>query len=241
MRATVVIPTYNERDNIAQLLSAIRAVAPDLHVLVVDDNSPDGTGALVDQLSAHDERVRALRRPGRLGYGTAVADGMARALAEGAGLVLTMDADFSHDPKHLPELLLRAEECEVVVGSRYVPGGGTRNWGLLRRALSAGANLVARALLGLPVHDCTGGFRCYHRAVVERINPSTIAVEGYGFLTASLFRCHRAGYRLGEVPIIFEDRRFGQSKLSKRIIVEAVGVVFRLFLERLTGRRVRGL
>lgn len=241
MRATVVIPTYNERENIPPLVAAIRHHAPDLQVLIVDDNSPDGTGALVEELAAGDDRLQVLRRPGRLGYGTAVADGMDRALAAGAELVLTMDADFSHDPRYLPALLRQAQEYEVVVGSRYIPGGGTRNWGWVRRLLSAGANLVARTLLALPVHDCTGGFRCYHREVVERVNPRTLRVEGYGFLTASLFRCHRAGYRIGEVPIVFVDRRLGQSKLSKRIIVEAVGVVLRLCFERLSGRRCRGL
>lgn len=236
----VAIPTFNELDNIQQLVSQVLATDPRLHVVVVDDASPDGTGAWVEDHSQTEPRVHALRRGGRFGYASAIKDGLRFGLDRGARFVLHMDADFSHDPSHLPQILAASQAYDVVVGSRYIPGGGTRNWGLHRRLLSSGANLVARTVLGLGVHDCTGGFRCYRRETFDKVDLFSIEVEGYGFLVAILFRLQQAGLRVGEVPIVFVDRQYGKSKLSRRIILEAMWLVFRLGLSRINPWRARG-
>ena len=238
IEAAVVVPTLNEHDNITALLQGILAADPRLHVIVVDDGSSDGTDTVVTQMaddkaSPDAARIHLIERGRKMGYASAVQDGMRFALEHGAQLVLQMDADFSHDPKSLPALLQKSENYDLVIGSRYVPGGGTRNWGLDRKILSGGANTLARTLLGLPVRDCTGGFRCWRRSLIEKTNILDIKVEGYAFLFLTLDRCHHAKARIGEVPIIFADRQFGKSKMSRRIILEAMRVLFNLWRKRL--------
>jgi dolichol-phosphate mannosyltransferase len=233
---TVVVPTYNERENIGALLPRILE-QPRFRALVVDDSSPDGTAEIVAQLAASEPRIELIRRPGKLGLGTAYVAGFQRALAEGAEYIFEMDADFSHDPGYLPGLLAAAEErFDLVIGSRYVRGGGTTDWGFVRRMISRGGNLYARAILGLPVMDATGGFRCYRRRVLEAIDLGSIHSNGYSFQIEMAYRALRAGFRVGEAPIIFPDRRVGRSKMSRRIVLEALVTVWRLRLGRLTGR-----
>jgi dolichol-phosphate mannosyltransferase len=226
---TVIVPTYNEVDNIGQLIPQILA-HPRCRVLVVDDGSPDGTGALVEQLARREPRVGLLSRPGKLGLGTAYIAGFRRALDEGAQLIVEMDADFSHDPRYLPALIDAASEYDLVLGSRYVPGGGTTDWGLSRKMISRGGNLYAGIILGLPVADSTGGFRCYRRKVLEAIDLGAVRSNGYAFQIEMVYRARAAGARIGEVPIIFPDRRVGQSKMSRRIVIEALVNVWRLRL-----------
>jgi dolichol-phosphate mannosyltransferase len=207
----------------------------------VDDGSADGTAELVQQIAARgpvDEgEVHLIERGRKKGYASAVQDGMRYALERGAKLILQMDADFSHDPKYLPAILEKSRDCDLVIGSRYIKGGGTANWGLDRKLLSGGANLLARTLLGLPTRDCTGGFRCWKRALIERSGVLDVRVEGYSFLFLTLDRCRNVRAKIGEVPIIFADRQFGQSKMSRRIILEAVRVLLHLWLARLRRRK----
>jgi len=225
---TVVIPTYNERENIAELIQRILEMSR-FRVLVVDDNSPDGTAGIVADMAAHEPRVGLLLRPEKRGLGSAYVAGFRRALAEGAAYICEMDADFSHDPAYLPQLLAAAEtRYDLALGSRYVPGGGTTDWGIVRQMISRGGNLYARAILGLPVMDATGGFRCYRRRVLETINLDDIQSNGYAFQIELVYRTLRAGFRIGELPIIFPDRRVGRSKMSKRIVLEALINVWRL-------------
>ncbi len=225
---TVVIPTYNERENIAELIQRILEMSR-FRVLVVDDNSPDGTAAVVAELAADEPRVGLLLRPEKRGLGSAYVAGFRRALAEGAAFICEMDADFSHDPSYLPQLLAAAEtRYDLALGSRYVPGGGTTDWGIIRQLISRGGNLYARAILGLPVMDATGGFRCYRRRVLETINLDDIQSNGYAFQIELVYRTMRAGFRIGELPIIFPDRRVGRSKMSRRIVLEALINVWRL-------------
>jgi dolichol-phosphate mannosyltransferase len=232
----VIIPTYNERENIGALLPRILE-QPRFRVLVVDDNSPDGTATLVEDMIAEHDRIGLLKRPGKQGLGTAYVAGFRRALGEGAAFVFEMDADFSHDPSYLPALLAAAEEqYDAVIGSRYVPGGGTTDWGVVRRLISRGGNLYARAILGLRVMDATGGFRCYRRKVLETIDLGDIRSNGYSFQIEMTYRARCAGFRVGEVPIIFPDRRVGHSKMSRRIVLEALVTVWRLRLARLRGQ-----
>ena len=236
--AVVVVPTLNEQGNIEALIDGILAADARLHVVVVDDGSTDGTPETVDRIS-HDQttgvagRVHLIARGRKMGYASAVQDGMAFALDMGADLVLQMDADFSHDPAALPDLLALSETHDLVIGSRYVSGGGTRNWSLKRRLLSRGANSLARTLLRLPLHDCTGGFRCWHADLIERCGVLDSGVQGYSFLFMTLDRCRRTGARIGEVPIIFAERRLGQSKMNGAILREAIVVLFRLWVEHL--------
>ena len=237
----VVIPTLNEYENIGSLIEGIRRHAPGLNIIVVDDGSKDGTGELVQQIAARSQadegEVHLIERGRKRGYASAVQDGMRFALARDAKLVLQMDADFSHDPKYLPAILEKSKDCDLVIGSRYVPGGGTANWGLDRKVLSGGANLLARTLLGLSARDCTGGFRCWKRELIERSGVLNVRVEGYSFLFLTLDRCRNVGAKIGEVPIIFADRQYGQSKMSRRIILEAVRVLLRLWIKRLRAKR----
>lgn len=228
----VVIPTYNERENIEELCGRLLQSPLNLHLVVVDDGSPDGTGEWVEERSREEPRLHALRRPGKLGFASAVIAGFRYALEHGADVVLEMDADLSHDPAAIPQFLEKLQRADVVIGSRYIPGGGTRNWGLFRRWLSRGANQFARMLLGLKVRDCTSGYRCYRRQVLESIDFDRIHTEGYAFLIQMVFLCQRKGYRIEQVPILFVDRRAGRSKLSRRIIWEALGLVLRLAWER---------
>ncbi|HMK72264.1 MAG TPA: polyprenol monophosphomannose synthase [Myxococcaceae bacterium] len=227
--ALVCIPTYNERENLEAIVAAVLAADARTEVLVVDDNSPDGTGALADALAARQPRVHVLHRRAKEGLGRAYLAAFAWALARPYALILEMDADFSHPPRFLPTLLDRAASgVDLVLGSRYVPGGGTLNWGLVRRLISQGGSLYARAILGLPVHDLTGGFKCFRRRVLEAIDLAAVHSTGYAFQIELTYRALRKGFRVEEVPIIFEDRRVGQSKMSRRIVLEALAMVWKL-------------
>lgn len=228
-RALVIVPTYNEKENIARLIGRIRSQPGDIHVLVVDDNSPDGTGALVDGLAAADAGVSVLHRPGKLGLGTAYKAGFAFGLERAYGYICTMDADFSHSPENLPTLLSKASDgYDLVVGSRYVPGGAVEGWPQSRKILSYAANLLAHTVLGVSVRDCTAGFRCYRRQVLERIDLDAIFSSGYSFLIEMAFHVQRAGFVCGEVPITFVNRTEGTSKISKSEIYKACYTLLRL-------------
>jgi dolichol-phosphate mannosyltransferase len=226
----LVIPTYNEAENLPNIVRAATAAleqgAPDDHrILVVDDNSPDGTGALADRLAAEYDWVEVLHRPAKSGLGQAYLAGFARALESGAQLVIEMDADFSHDPAYLPQLLAAAEDADLVLGSRYVPGGGVRDWGLLRRLISRGGGLYARTVLRVDVRDLTGGFKCIRRDVLEAIDLPSVRAQGYGFQIEVTYRAVLAGFRVREIPIVFMDRAVGSSKMSTRIALEAMLLV----------------
>ena len=226
----VVIPTYNERENIPNLLPRVLA-EPRLSVLVVDDGSPDGTGEFVAAAMENDPRIHLLRRAGKQGLGTAYVAGFRYALERGAEFIFEMDADFSHDPRYLPDLLHAAEAAyDLVIGSRYVAGGGTTDWGMGRRLISRGGNIYARLILGLAVADLTGGFRCYRRRALQAIDLSKVRSNGYSFQIEMAYRVQQAGFRIGEVPIIFPDRRVGASKMSKNIVGEALINVVKLRL-----------
>jgi dolichol-phosphate mannosyltransferase len=234
-RATVCLPTYDERENLEPMVRALGEVlGPDDRVLVIDDNSPDGTGEIADRLAAEREWVDVLHRPRKEGLGRAYLDGFRRALAEGAELVLEMDCDFSHDPAVVPRLIEAAADADLVLGSRYVSGGGTENWGVLRRAISRWGSLYAQVLLGLPVRDLTGGFKCYRREVLETIDLDAIRSRGYAFQIETTYRAVRAGFRVVEIPIRFVDREVGGSKMSRSIVLEAIWKVPAL---RLASRR----
>lgn len=234
----VIVPTYNEADNIDDLVGQLLALPVDLGVLVVDDNSPDGTGEMADRwVARHPDRVFAVHRPGKLGLGTAYIAGFNVALNElGAGRVMTMDADFSHNPRYIPSMIDLSESKDVVIGSRYVPGGGSRNCSWKRIWLSKIANFIARTLLGLEARDTTAGFRLYHRHVLQSIPLDQIFSSGYSFLVEMLFMCQRRGWEIGEVPIVFEDRRKGTTKISRNEVFKAQYTVFRLFLRRVFNR-----
>jgi dolichol-phosphate mannosyltransferase len=225
---SVVIPTYNERDNIVPLLDDILVLPLAFHVFIVDDNSPDGTGRLADDLTLQHSCVHVLHRPGKLGLGTAHIAGIKAALALGSTCIMTMDADFSHHPRYLPALVDALEHVDVVIGSRYVPGGGTLRCTAARRALSRGANRFARSVLELPAADATGGFRGYRRSVLTSLPLDGIRSNGYAFLIESLFFCEQQGWRIGEVPIVFENRQMGASKISRGEILKALQTVARL-------------
>jgi dolichol-phosphate mannosyltransferase len=220
-RSLVVLPTYDEAENILPLAAEVLAVAPRLEVLVVDDNSPDGTGDLVAEEAKTEARLHLLRREGKLGLGTAYLAGFRYGLEHGFDQVFTMDADFSHSPRYIPQMLEAMEHHDVVIGSRYVPGGGIENWPIHRRILSAFANFYARVLLRLPVRDCTAGFRCYAAEVLETVEPFEIRASGYSFLEEMVFRVSRCGFSVGEIPIIFENRRAGSSKIDSPEIYRA--------------------
>lgn len=232
-RIWVVMPTYNEAENLERIVHAVRdqlerAVPGEHRILVVDDNSPDGTGAVADRLAAELGTVQVAHRPGKQGLGHAYLDGFGRALDGGAELVIEMDADFSHDPCYLPALITAAAEADVVLGSRYVTGGGVTDWGLLRRLISRGGGLYARTILGIDVHDLTGGFKCFHRRVLEAIELSSVRSEGYTFQIELTYRALLAGFQVREIPIVFRDRDAGSSKMSASIALEAIWLVPRL-------------
>ncbi len=234
-RVLIIIPTYNERDNLPALIEQIHDTLPAADVLIVDDNSPDGTGLLAEALAAKNKHIKVMRRPGKMGLGTAYIAGFRRALSEGYEYVFEMDADFSHDPSYLPAMLLMAQtRADLVIGSRRVPGGGTENWGLGRQLVSAGGSLYARTILGLGVRDLTSGFKCFRREVLATIDLDSVRSEGYSFQIEMTYRAVLRGFRVAEVPIVFVDRRVGQSKMSRRIFAEALLMVWRL---RLGGRR----
>lgn len=237
----VIIPTYNEADNLDDLLEQILSLPVEIGAIVVDDNSPDRTGELADRWAArYPDRVHVIHRPAKLGLGTAYIAGFKKAIYElSAERVLTMDADFSHNPSYIPAMIDLSRTKHVVIGSRYVPGGGTRNCTRRRIWLSRGANFMARALLGLKAHDATAGFRLYRREVLLSIPLDEIFSSGYSFLVEMLFLCQRRGWQIGEIPIIFEDRRKGTTKISRQEIYKAQYTVFRLFLRRLRGGEPR--
>jgi dolichol-phosphate mannosyltransferase len=226
LRALVCLPTYNERDNLEPIAAAILEAAPEVDVLVIDDGSPDGTGELADVIAAREPRVKVLHRPAKEGLGRAYLAGFAWALARKYDLVLEMDADFSHHPKYLPELLRTARQADLVLGSRNVPGGGTVNWGIGRKLLSRGGSFYARTILRLPIRDLTGGFKCFRREVLEAIDLPSVQCSGYAFQIELTYRAIKKGFRVVEVPIVFEDRRVGQSKMSRRIVLEAITKVW---------------
>jgi dolichol-phosphate mannosyltransferase len=223
MKTVIVLPTYNEADNLEALAAALWALPLDAHLLVVDDASPDGTGQIADDLTAaHPDRFAAIHRPRLLGLGTAYVQGFRRALEAGADVIIQMDSDFSHGPQYLPEMVARLRDYDVVIGSRYVPGGSTdRRWGLGRKLLSAWANLYARTLLGLNIRDATAGFRVWRRATLEGLGLDRVVSNGYIFQVEMSYMTERLGYRWFETPIYFEDRRIGQSKMSTRVKLEA--------------------
>jgi dolichol-phosphate mannosyltransferase len=230
----VIVPTYNEAENIRQLAMQILSLPIPIDVIVVDDNSPDGTGQIADQLAAQHPQIRVIHREGKLGLGTAYIAGFKYALANGYGRIMTMDADFSHPPRRIPAMVEKTRsEADVVIGSRYVRGGDAHGCTLPRKILSWGANVFAKSLLGLRTLDCTAGFRCYRREVLETIDLDSIFSNGYSFLIEMLYRCQRRGYRVSEVPILFENRRLGTSKISNDEITKALHTVLRLARERL--------
>ena len=232
--ATVCLPTYNERENLEPMLRALTARG--VHVLVIDDNSPDGTGAIADRLARELDGVAVLHRERKEGLGPAYLAGFRRALADGAELVFEMDCDFSHSPDDVPRLIAAANEADLVIGSRYIRGGSIGNWGIIRRFVSAGGSLYARLLLGVPVRDLTGGFKCYRRQVLETIDLDAIESKGYAFQIETTYRALRAGFRITEIPIHFVDREEGGSKMSRAIVAEAIWKVPALRLAALTGR-----
>ena len=233
-KAVVCLPTYNERENLEPMLRAL--ADKHVQVLVIDDNSPDGTGEIADRLAAELDFVSVLHRERKEGLGPAYLAGFRRALSDGADLILEMDCDFSHNPNDVPRLIAAAADADLVLGSRYVTGGAVRNWGLLRRVVSAGGSWYARVLLGAPVHDLTGGFKCYRRRVLETIDLDAIDSKGYAFQIETTYRTLRAGFRVVEVPITFVDREAGGSKMSRAIVAEAIWKVPALRLAALTGR-----
>ncbi len=227
MKTLIIIPTYNELENLPPLLKDIFSNAPTTDILIVDDNSPDGTGELAEKMSVEDPRVHVLHRSGKLGLGTAYIAGFKYAIAHGYDAAFEMDADFSHDPRHLPAFLKEIEHADLVIGSRYIPGGSTPNWSLSRRLISGCGNIFARVVLNMPVHDCTAGFRCYRREVLERIGLDTIRSQGYGFQVEMAYRVQKMGFKIVETPIVFMDRRVGKSKMSRAIVFEAFTFVLR--------------
>jgi dolichol-phosphate mannosyltransferase len=227
MKTLIIIPTYNEYENLPPLLEAIFSYVPQTDILIVDDNSPDGTGELADKIALTDTRVHTLHRVGKLGLGTAYVAGFKYAITQNYDAAFEMDADFSHDPQYLPNFLKAIENADLVIGSRYIPGGATPNWSIIRRFISGGGNIFARIVLGMPIHDCTAGFRCYRRKVLESIDLDSVESQGYGFQVELAYRVMKQGFRIVETPIVFMDRRVGKSKMSRKIVLEAFTYVLR--------------
>lgn len=236
----VCLPTYNERENLEPLVMAVHEALAgagiESRILVIDDNSPDGTGELADELAARCPFLDVLHRPRKEGLGPAYLAGFRHALAAGADLVVEMDCDFSHSPADLPRLVAAAAGADLALGSRYVPGGGTRNWGLVRRLVSRGGCLYAKLVLGVPIHDLTGGFKCFRRGALEAVDLDAVTSRGYAFQVELTYRVLRAGLRVVEIPIVFVDRRAGQSKLTRSIVGEALLRIPVLRLQALLGR-----
>lgn len=232
MKTLIIIPTYNEVENLPLLLEQIFLYTPATDVLIVDDNSQDGTGKLAEELKQGNHRIHVLHRPGKLGLGTAYIAGFKYAIQHGYDAAFEMDADFSHDPRYLPDFLKAIEHADLVIGSRYIPGGSTPNWSLVRRLISGGGNIFARFVLGIPVHDCTGGFRCYRRQVLQSIDLDAIQSRGYAFQVELTYRVLEQGFNIVETPITFLDRRLGKSKMSRKIFIEAFTWVVRTRLRK---------
>ncbi len=237
-RVLVVVPTYNERENISVLLEDLWRHCPEVNVLVVDDASPDGTGEIADAISLTEPRLQVLHRAAKTGLGTAYVDGFRLAMAQGFELVVEMDADLSHRPEDLPRLLEAAATADLVIGSRNIPGGGVVGWSAIRKLISRGGSLYARTILGLPVHDCTSGFKCFRREALLALELETLRSNGYGFQVEVNHLCHVAGLRIVEVPITFPDRTHGHSKMSSKIVLEAMLVVLDLRLGRKRAKPV---
>ena len=235
-RSLIVIPTYNEAENLESLVSAISGLDAGFEILVVDDNSPDGTGEIADRLSQELPGIYVLHRPGKMGLGTAYVEGFRWAIAREYDYVFEMDCDFSHHPSYLPTFLTEITSADLVIGSRYVDGGSTPSWGFLRKFISRGGNFFARAMLGLRTHDCTGGFRCYRRSMLQRVPWDEIRLQGYGFQVGAAYYVERLGGRVAGFPIVFRDRQAGKSKMSLKIVIEAFSYVIRLALSG-KGRR----
>lgn len=231
MSLLIIVPTYNERENLPVLIPRVRQAAPDAEILIVDDNSPDGTGRMADEMAAQDPAIHVLHRAVKEGLGRAYVAALTWGLERGYERLLHMDADLSHDPKYLPALIAAAHTHDVAVGSRYVPGGGTLNWGPGRRVLSRLGSLYARTILGVPLRDVTGGFRCWRRHVLEDLHLPSVRSNGYSFMVEMAYRAFLRGHSLVEVPIVFPDRTGGKSKMSKKIIVEAMLMVWKLRLQ----------
>jgi len=236
LKAVVVIPTYNERDNIERLAVEILSQGEGIHILIVDDNSPDGTGELADRMAAGNGRIHLLHRSGKLGLGSAYREGFRIALDMGADYIVEMDADFSHDPAMLPLFFDRMRDYDLVIGSRYLNGVSVVNWPLRRLMLSYFASVYTRIITGLKISDCTSGFKCFSRKALEAIDLGKIRSDGYSFQIEMNYRCVEKGFRVGEVPIIFIDRHAGSSKMSKKIVREAVLMVWKLKLGSIFGR-----
>ena len=240
MKPVVIVPTYNERDNIDILLDELLSLPVNLSVINVDDNSPDGTGEASDAWATrYPDQVQVVHRAGKLGLGTAYIAGFKRAFESGFDRIMTMDADFSHHPRYIPSLIDLSRERDLVIGSRYVSGGGTLNCSARRKALSRGANTFAKVMLGLRAKDCTAGFRCYRREVLQAIDLDSIRSNGYSFLIEMIFYVQRRDFTIGEVPIIFEDRRRGTSKISQNEVYRALQTVERLSVQRFQEKFAR--
>ena len=235
MKALVIIPTYKERENLVPLLKQIFAQGLLLEVLIIDDNSPDGTGAVADEIAAADPRVHVLHRPAKMGLGSAYVAGFRYALERDYDAVFEMDADFSHSPESLPEFLRELESADLVVGSRYLHGVTVVNWPLKRLILSYGANVYSRVITGIPIKDLTGGYKCFRRQVLEALDLSRVRSDGYGFQIEINYKTWRKGFRIREIPILFVDRRAGESKMNRKIVWEAAWMVWRLRILDLLG------
>ena len=231
--AVVLMPTYNERENLRSIVEEVLRTAP-VDMLIIDDNSPDGTGSVADVLAEHEPRVQVMHRPGKEGLGRAYLDGFRWALARDYKYVFEMDADFSHQPRYLPEFLRNIKHYDVVLGSRYVENGGVSNWSMLRQLISRGGSLYARSILGIDIRDLTGGFKCFRRETLEQLDLDTVRTSGYGFQIEMTYRAIQRGFSVKEIPIIFFERNAGKSKMSSGIMVEAVLMVWKL---RLSGTR----
>lgn len=236
-RTLIVTPTYNEKDNLPRFVEAVRRALPEADLVIVDDNSPDGTGALADAMAARDPHVRVMHRPGKLGLGTAYIDAFKRGLGENYDRFFEMDADLSHDVRYLPDFVRALDEgADVVIGSRNIPGGGVEGWGLGRHFISKGGSLYSRTILGLGVRDLTSGYKAFTRRALEAIDIGTIHSNGYSFQIEMTYRAIRKGMKVAEVPIVFVDRTAGRSKMSRKIFIEAIGVVWRLRAEAVLGK-----
>jgi dolichol-phosphate mannosyltransferase len=234
-RILVSMATYNERDNLEPLLREIRQTVPSAHVLVLDDNSPDGTGQLADQLAAADPQIHVVHRSGKLGLGTAVLANMRYAIEHGYDYLINMDADFSHHPRYLPALIEGMKKHDVMIGSRYIPGGGTVNWPVTRKAISLSVNVLVRCLMRLPAHDCSGGYRCYRVSKLSEAKLGSLLSHGYSFQQEVLYRCRKVHCRIGETPIIFENRRAGASKVNPREATRSMAVLLWIGLRAFLG------
>lgn len=236
MKTLVIIPTYNESENIEKIVPLVMEKDPSIHVLIVDDNSPDGTGRIADEMAKKDGRISVIHREKKSGLGTAYIAGFRFALGKDYDLIFEMDCDFSHDPKYVPHFLKAIQEADLVLGSRYIDGVNVINWPMSRLLLSYYANVYSRLVTGLPVKDATGGFKCFRREVLEAIDLDRVKSNGYSFQIEMSFRAWKKGFKIKEIPIVFEDRKVGQSKMSKKIVREAVWMVWKLRLRSLLGK-----